>query len=203
MFSDNPVKEYPVQKISPGTYSIPVKLETSSKLLNQPNFAGYDSVQYKGSSDNNSDAFDDNISMAEIDINQIASRVKGAKSSKDKIKILNKGMRNLEKDASNISKQIQKEVATLLNAKGYSIFYNRIAINMNSVLAKYEAKVKKSQMSRLKLSDVITIKKKLITKLEKEIQGFRTASSDYSELRKVNPHDIKRIIRSVKKELGH
>ena len=33
---------------------------------------------------------------------------------------------------------------------------------MNSVLAKYEAKVKKSQMSRLKLSDVITIKKKLI-----------------------------------------
>lgn len=74
---------------------------------------------------------------------------------------------------------------------------------MNSVLAKYEAKVKKSQMSRLKLSDVITIKKKLITKLEKEIQGFRTASSDYSELRKVNPHDIKRIIRSVKKELGH
>ena len=60
--------------------------------------------------------------MAEIDINQIASRVKGAKSSKDKIKILNKGMRNLEKDASNISKQIQKEVATLLNAKGYSIF---------------------------------------------------------------------------------
>ena len=122
LFSDNPVKEYPVQKISPGTYSIPVKLETSSKLLNQPNFAGYDSVQYKGSSDNNSDAFDDNISMAEIDINQIASRVKGAKSSKDKIKILNKGMRNLEKDASNISKQIQKEVATLLNAKGYSIF---------------------------------------------------------------------------------
>ena len=32
---------------------------------------------------------------------------------------------------------------------------------MNSVLAKYEAKLKKAQMSRLKLSDVITIKKKL------------------------------------------
>lgn len=72
---------------------------------------------------------------------------------------------------------------------------------MNSVLAKYELKLKKSQMSKLKLSDVITIKKKLINKLLKEVQGFRTASANFKELQKVDAGDIKRIIRKVKKAL--
>jgi len=58
-------------------------------------------------------------------------------------------------------------------------------------------------MSKLKLSDVITIKKKLIKKLTKEIQGYRTASSNYAELTKVNTNDIKRIIRKIKKELNY
>ena len=74
---------------------------------------------------------------------------------------------------------------------------------MNSVLAKYEAKLKKAQMSRLKLSDVITIKKKLTKKLQLEIQGYRVASSDYSVLTKVNVNDISRIIRKIKKELNY
>ena len=74
---------------------------------------------------------------------------------------------------------------------------------MNSVLAKYEAKLKKAQMSRLKLSDVIIIKKTLIKKLEKEIQGYRTASSDYTDLSKVNPNDVSRIIREIKKKLNY
>jgi ASC-1-like (ASCH) protein len=74
---------------------------------------------------------------------------------------------------------------------------------MNSVLAKYEAKLKKAQLSKLKLSDVITIKKKLIKKLIKEVQGYRTASADYSELQKVDSGDIKRIIRNIKKSLKY
>jgi len=58
-------------------------------------------------------------------------------------------------------------------------------------------------MSKLKLSDVITIKKKLIKKLTKEVQGYRTASSNYAELTKVSANDIKRIIRKIKKELSY
>ncbi len=74
---------------------------------------------------------------------------------------------------------------------------------MNSILAKYEGKLKKSQMSRLKLSDVIMIKKKMIKKLIKEVQGFRTSSDDYKELQKVSANDVKRIIRKIKKELEY
>ena len=118
LFSENAAKEYPVEEITPGSYSIPVHLEIKSTLDSHPNLKGYDSVEFKKSPNDNNDAFGDNISMAQVDINQIASRVKGAKSNKDKIKILNKGKRDLEKDASDISNQIQKEVANLLNSKG-------------------------------------------------------------------------------------
>ena len=78
-----------------------------------------------------------------------------------------------------------------------------IALNFNQVLAKYEIKLKKSQMSKLKLSDVIQIRKQLIDKLLKEIQGFRTASANYKELNSVNPKDIKRIVKQVKHKLGY
>ena len=74
---------------------------------------------------------------------------------------------------------------------------------MNSVLAKYEVKIKKSQLSKLKLSDVITMKKQLTDKITKEIQGFRTASSSYIELRHLNPNDVKTIVRKIKQELGY
>jgi hypothetical protein len=83
------------------------------------------------------------------------------------------------------------------------LYDDRLALNMNSILAKYEGKLKKSQMSRLKLSDVIIIKKKLIKKLIKEVQGFRTSSDDYKELQKVSIKDVKRIIKKIKKELEY
>jgi len=76
-------------------------------------------------------------------------------------------------------------------------------LNFNHILAKYEAKLKKSQLSKLKLSDVIVIKKNLIDKLTKEIQGFRTASARYTQLRNVNPKDIKRIVKKIKHQLKY
>lgn len=76
-------------------------------------------------------------------------------------------------------------------------------MNFNHILAKYEAKLKKSQLSKLKLSDVIVIKKNLINKLTKEIQGYRTASASYTQLKSVNPKDIKRIVRKIKKQLKY
>ena len=76
-------------------------------------------------------------------------------------------------------------------------------MNFNHVLAKYQAKLKKSQLSQLKLSDVIVIKKKLISKLTKEIEGYRTASANYVQLTHVNPKDIKRIVKKIKKELNY
>lgn len=53
----------------------------------------------------------------------------------------------------------------------------------------------------MKLADVITIRKILSDKIHKEIQGFRTAPSQYEELNKVNPHDIEIIMKNIKLHL--
>jgi len=62
----------------------------------------------------------------------------------------------------------------------------------------YTTKIKRDQLSALKLSDVITIKNLLRDKIHKEIQGFRTAPAQYPELEKVNPSDIDIIMKNIK-----
>jgi len=66
----------------------------------------------------------------------------------------------------------------------------------------YTTKIKRDQLSSLKLSDVITVKNLLRNKILKEIQGLRTASSDYAELNNVNPQDIQIIMKEIKVQLG-
>ena len=67
----------------------------------------------------------------------------------------------------------------------------------------YSTKIKREQLSEMKLADVITIKNALIDKIHKEIQGFRTAPSQYQDLDKVNPLDIEIIMKNIKMQLDH
>jgi len=46
-------------------------------------------------------------------------------------------------------------------------------------------------------------KKQLIKKLTKEVQGYRTASAEFKQLRNLNTNDIKRIIREIKKKINY
>lgn len=62
----------------------------------------------------------------------------------------------------------------------------------------YSTGLKRNQLSSLKLSDVITAKNSLRTKIQKELQGIRTSSSDYPELENVNPEDIQKIFKDIK-----
>jgi len=66
----------------------------------------------------------------------------------------------------------------------------------------YTTKIRRDQLSTLKLSDVITIKNTLRTKLHREIQGFRSAPTQYAELDRVNPADIQIIMKNIKLALG-
>lgn len=66
----------------------------------------------------------------------------------------------------------------------------------------YTTKIKRDQLSALKLSDVITIKNSLRNKIHKEIQGFRTSPSQYPELDHVNPSDLEIIMKNIKLGLG-
>ncbi len=58
------------------------------------------------------------------------------------------------------------------------------------------------EQNTLKLSDSIEIKKILVDKIQREMQGFRTSPSEYKELDQVNPEDIYRIINNIKAKLG-
>lgn len=65
----------------------------------------------------------------------------------------------------------------------------------------YTTKIRKNQLSEMKLSDVITIKNVLREKLHKEIQGFRSHPNQYEELNRVNPQDIEIIMKNIKLHL--
>ena len=67
----------------------------------------------------------------------------------------------------------------------------------------YSTQFKTTQLSGLRLSEVIGIKELLRNKILKEIQGFRTAPSDYSELDKVNKNDVEDIMRRIKHEMNN
>ena len=65
----------------------------------------------------------------------------------------------------------------------------------------YTTQIKRTKLSGLKLSEVITMKTLLRNKILKEIQGFRTASADYAELDKVNKQDVELVMKKIKYEL--
>lgn len=69
-------------------------------------------------------------------------------------------------------------------------------------MAQYETKMRKDELSKLKLSDEITIKNLLRDKLQREMQGFRTSPQEFKELDIVNPDDITNIIMGIKSKLG-
>lgn len=72
-------------------------------------------------------------------------------------------------------------------------------MNLNNY---YTTQINRSKLSGLKLSDVITIKRLLTQKIAKEIQGIRTAPSDFVELDMVDPAVISEIMKRIKTELN-
>lgn len=73
---------------------------------------------------------------------------------------------------------------------------------MNNVLNHYEKSLRQNEDSKLKLVDIIEVKKQLKLKILKEINGFRTSDNDFQALQKVYPKDIRRIVKEIRKGLG-
>ena len=95
----------------------------------------------------------------------------------------------------NISKGVQAQMKELFMAK-------EVALKLTQLNNYYTTKIKRDQLSSLKLSDVITVKNLLRQKILKEMQGLRTASADYAELDNVNPQDIQIIMKEIRIQLG-
>ncbi len=111
------------------------------------------------------------------------------------ITIVTEGKQRFIKESKELSAQIEADMKDLLFAK-------EVAIKLNQLIASYETKMRKDQLSKLKLADEVTIKNLLRDKLQREMQGFRTSPSEFKELEAVNPMDINNIIGAIKLKLG-
>jgi hypothetical protein len=94
----------------------------NANIMEEANHKGYEQPQFKRVQNESNrlrnQQFGNNIMMAQIDVNRITTAARNVKGNKAKIQILSKGKKALEKEASALSSQIQKDVANLLNAKG-------------------------------------------------------------------------------------
>lgn len=76
-----------------------------------------------------------------------------------------------------------------------------VAVLLHNLSLKYEAEIAR-QNTAFQIADEVTLKKMLKEKLYKEIQGFRTYPSEYTELDKVIPDDINNVIVQIKQKLS-
>lgn len=125
------------------------------------------------------------------DIKSFASNFSTLTNLDSRHKMVVEGRSRLLKESEDLRAAIIADVSNLLVAKG-------LAVRMNALVSKYEKKIVELQEAkRLKLGDEIEIKNSLKAKLMKEVQGIRTNESQYKDLDKLNPDDIKRITKQV------
>jgi hypothetical protein len=75
-------------------------------------------------------------------------------------------------------------------------------LKLDSILQKYSLKLKQDELAKLKLVDRVEIKRQLKNKIFREVEGLRSTGKEYTELSKVNPSDMKRIVNEIKTRLG-
>ncbi len=205
--------------LSPGAYSIPVKIEKNSN--NDPTLSAYESpsfihkgekkikeketetkkapVEDKSNIHSEAETVFDEKAMEKVlteDANVFVGQFEDKKGKDERIQVLEEGKARLEKEIEHLSNAIEAETVDLL-------FGKEVAMKMNNVLFRYESRFTKENMAKLKLADEIDIKNLLREKLHRELQGFRTSTAEYVELDKVNPDDIVNIVQQINSIVGN
>lgn len=192
--------------LNQGSYSIPVSLQGGQ--LNDPTLSGYETPSFIhlgekqiDASNIHSDAITSDPAVhlkntMEGDIETFVKQFDNAKDKQETVGILLNGKARLTQESAAITAQVQADIKELLFAK-------EVAIKLNNLLASYETKLRKEALSKMKLSDEITLKELLRDKLHREMQGFRTSPGEYKDLDLVNPADIAKIISDVKVAINH
>jgi len=186
-----------------GSYSIPVQI--SGEASQDPTLSGYESPSFihKKEKIHTQNEIKKTINSPEstisetmeADIKTFIGQFENAKDKEERTQVLMQGKVRLSGENQLLSVKVEAEIKELLFAK-------EVAIKLNNLIAKYEAKMNKDLLSKLKLSDEITIKNILRDKMHREIQGFRTGKNEYKELEMVNPDDVLNVIKEIKLKLG-
>jgi len=194
------------EKVPNGAYSIPVQMNASPDA----NQNGYESPNFmhkketikeessaKAKTGTEFATQDPAVFLKasmEKDINAFTAQFDNTRDKAERISALIQGKKKIQTEMNVISQTIQGEFKELFMAK-------EVALKLTNLNNYYTTKIKRDQLSSLKLSDVITVKNLLRSKILKEIQGLRTASADYPELDNVNPRDIEIIMKEIKVQL--
>jgi hypothetical protein len=192
------------KNIPQGAYSIPVQVNSSADSLKDgfeiPNFIHTGEKKVQESEENLSGVTNMDPAVflknsMEKDLGEFLAQFDNSKDKAERIVSLVNGKKKLQDEMKCISLTIQSSLNELLMAK-------EIALRLTHLNNYYSTQIKKNSLSNLKLSDIITIKNILINKIQREMQGLRTAPADYPELNNVNPQDIEIIMKDIKLILG-
>lgn len=196
----------PEAPLTPGAYSIPVKIEGGS--IQDPTLSGYETPNFihKGERtlpDKNIHSTPKTVANPQVhmqetiqkDIQTFMSQLDNAKDKSERIQILLDGKNRLNAESKALAAELNNDFKELLSSK-------EVAIKLHQILGNYEAKMRKEQLSKLKLADEVTIKNLLRDKIQRELQGFRTSPGEYKELEVVNPADIAHIMNEIKLKIG-
>merc|ERR1712151_536619 len=188
------------ERAKKGKYSVPVKIESTRNeaddSLEVPNF-----IQSKERLLNGEEKIKSQFKETEPqkfiqdsfkkDADMLLHNLENKRDKAERISVLIKGKKRIHKDMVAIKGDIASQLKELLQAK-------TVALKLTNLNNYYTTQIKRTKLSGLKLSEVISVKKLLMDKILKEIQGFRTASADYAELDKVSRRDVEKIIRDIK-----
>lgn len=107
----DPTHEFPVRVIH-GDLLTPAKIETSSSVQGEGSFKRDEKME-------NQIHHSEEIifTQAKEDVNRITSKLRNAKGLKKKLKVLQEGKKSLEKETSDISGRLEKDVSKLVQAK--------------------------------------------------------------------------------------
>ena len=78
-----------------------------------------------------------------------------------------------------------------------------IGLKMEGLLKKYATRIQKDQQTQFPLVEKVQAKNQLKEKLMRDIQGFRTSSSKYQKVDRINPKHLNKILNEVKRKLGY
>jgi len=195
--------EKEINQVPSGAYSIPVQMNAATHVgdgFETPNFMHKKErkIQESEGMQTGSESSDPAVFLQQNmqkDISDFTAQFDNTKDKAERIATMIKGKRRLQDDMVNISKGVQAQMKELFMAK-------EVALKLTNLNNYYTTKIKRDQLSSLKLSDVITVKNLLRQKILKELQGLRTSSADYAELDNVNPQDIQIIMKEIRIQLG-
>jgi len=192
-------------KLIQGQLNIPVRLATHG-LVQDPSLANYETPVFLTKkqdkvaenplpSAKTPSLSPDLTTTSSEDAGKIQTKLEAAHSLIQQREALKSEKKRLQEDSQKITKQIQEQIASLVKAKS-------ISQSLDNLLNKYTVKMKKAELSKIKLVDRVEIKKQLKEKLLREVEGFRNAGNQFTKIKDVDPADLSKIIKEIEHRLG-